>query len=571
MINAIYVSGPMYLAFWMKRDLSDSEFLLPVIVDQNTGLSTSLSSFYSGSSPWTRYRVDLSGYAGHYVAFGFTLYTGIGSSAPGVSHRIWIDDLSFVTLVKGWEDDVEGVSTFSGFSPWSITNESSYSPTHAWSDSPNSYYKQNVRLPLMQMHSVTIPDSLGAPSLVFRSKLDLEEERDYLEIYGSQDDGASWEYISALTGKSGWTAHSFELPGWRKARFMFFLTTNEAVAKDGVYLDDIGLWGESFGPAASAAVSAVDLDLLSGGIDSTFSLGPFGDLAAGYATVTAGTGTGTYGTAVYSYTKDGIVQFEAGVPTTPPTQAARFFVDIRSSENSESQGIDVGTGLAVANIGSSSTALALKLRDADGNLLSQGTVALQPGEHLAKMLYELTPDFTLPAGFDGLGTLEITSSRPVSIFASRVTLNQAANFLVSNAPVADLSLAMPSSGTLSFPQIADGGGYQTTFILMNTSNVQESGRGGPGTRIQRHGCDVAVELRYDAGAIRGRGGAALEPGRTFLRIVARLYADPGLQAVRKRCGNQRRPYPGRPAWKSVGSGVEQYLPDRLQFRHGPRL
>jgi subtilisin family serine protease len=512
MINPVYVSGPMYLTFWMKRDLADSDFILPIISDQNTGISTTLLNYYNGSSPWTRYRVDLSGYAGHYVKFGFTLYSGAGSSAPGVLHRVWVDDLSFVTLVKGWEDNVEGISTFSGFSPWSITNESSYSPTHAWSDSPYANYKQNARSPLMQTTSVVLPDSLGALSLVFRSKLDLEEDRDYLEIYGSQDDGASWEYISALTGKSDWAAHSFELPGWKKARFLFFLITNEAVARDGVYLDDIGIWGESFGPAASAAVSEVDLDLSSGGIDSTFSLGPFGNLAAGYATVSAGTGNGTYGTAVYSYTKDGIVQFEAGVPTTPPTRAARFFVDLRSSNGPDSP-VDVSTGLAVANIGSSPANLALTLRGLNGDLLKQGSVSLQPGEHLAKMLYELAPGFALPADFDGMGTLEITSDRPVSIFASRLTLNQAGNFLVSNSPVADLSAA-PSSGTLFFPQVADGGGYQTTFILMNTSSTQESGML---SFFENNGAPLAVRMQGGTAASSGYP-YSIAPGG-FLRLV----------------------------------------------------
>ena len=273
MINPFNVSGPTYAAFWAKKDLDDSyDFFYSIIQDLNTG--TYYYNFnVTGSSPWTRYRLDLSSFSGHSIKLGFYLYTG-SSTLKTVSHRAWIDDISFVQLTKGWEDNVEGTAQFVGFQPWAVTTEQSSSSTHAWSDSPYANYANNVRLPLMQISSVTPPSSLGSFNLVFKAKIDLEQDRDYLEVYASHDDGANWEYLTSLTGTADWTTYSLDLPEYKKVRIMFFLTTNEAVTKDGVYLDDIGIWGETF---YNTGANQIEIILLSASAASPIKTAPPGD------------------------------------------------------------------------------------------------------------------------------------------------------------------------------------------------------------------------------------------------------------------------------------------------------
>jgi photosystem II stability/assembly factor-like uncharacterized protein len=83
---------------------------------------------------------------------------------------------------------------------------------------------------------------------------------------------------------------------------------------------------------------------------------------------------------------------------------------------------------------------------------------------------------TVYAGSDGFGSLEITSDQPVSILALRLTINQRGDLLLTSTPVVDLTRSTPQATSL--PQLADGGGYQTTFILMNTSDSQETGAVG---------------------------------------------------------------------------------------------
>ena len=239
------VSTPAYASLWVKRDLDTTDAFALIIQDRATGQEVYFS--YSGGGPgWERIRVDLSSYAGKQIKLIMNVLRVSNSAA--VSHRAWVDDVAIVELTRGPVDDVEGAAQFTGFPPWAVTTESADSPTHAWSDSPGTNYANNMRLPLMQNQSAVLPDTLGSLRIVFRAKADLEPGRDYLQLYASPDDGGRWEPLATLTGKGDWTTYSVPLDGWKKARLLFLLVTNEAVARDGVYLDDIGIWGETFAP-----------------------------------------------------------------------------------------------------------------------------------------------------------------------------------------------------------------------------------------------------------------------------------------------------------------------------------
>jgi hypothetical protein len=225
-------------------------------------------------------------------------------------------------------------------------------------------------------------------------------------------------------------------------------------------------------------VSEINLSLSAGGSVSTSTRGSTGKLMVGYAVAKINSGTTPYGTAVFSYRQNGVVVAEAGVPVSPPTLAARFFVDSRAKVVPAlgSGTVDIVTGFAAVNANSAAANLTLKLRNADGVILTQGTIRLAAGEHVAKFLDQLAPEFVLPAGFvtNGLGVLEIAGDRAVSVLALRLTINQRGDLLLTSTPIADATRPAPT-GALSFPQIADGGGYQTTLIMMNTSGTVETG------------------------------------------------------------------------------------------------
>jgi hypothetical protein len=233
------------------------------------------------------------------------------------------------------------------------------------------------------------------------------------------------------------------------------------------------------GPSAKTTIS---LGIPNGGVITASTLGKSNTVQAGYATVNVSAGPTPYGTAVFSFTQNNTVVSEVGVPASPPTNSARIFIDFGSGVLvGPGQGpINVNTGFAVANNTASTANVTYTLRGLDGQTVASGVGPLSGGAHRAifiDQLVQLAPTFNLPANFSTstrFGTLDIASSQPLSIVALRLTTNQRGETLFTSTPVADLAKALVST-PLYFPQLADGGGYNTTLILMNTSGSAETG------------------------------------------------------------------------------------------------
>jgi photosystem II stability/assembly factor-like uncharacterized protein len=232
-------------------------------------------------------------------------------------------------------------------------------------------------------------------------------------------------------------------------------------------------------------IPPLELSLTAGGAATACTSG-LGAIRTGYAGVQVNSGATPYGTAVFSFSQDGIVVSEAAVPASPPIKSARIFIDYRSAVSavpgrSEAGTIDVNTGIAVVNNGNAMANVTYILRDLYGGVraIGQGTVAT--GSHFAKFIDKLKDeafDFNLPSDFRNaiqFGSLEMTSDQPISILALRGTTNQRNEFLITTTPTADLDQPL-SYNPIFFPQFADGGGYTTSLILLNTSNVRETGR-----------------------------------------------------------------------------------------------
>jgi hypothetical protein len=243
--------------------------------------------------------------------------------------------------------------------------------------------------------------------------------------------------------------------------------------------------------------SQIDLLLPAAGASTASTSGTGGTVHTGYATLDLGSqkaahGGGNpaavsapYGTAVFSVTQNGIVVSEVGVPASPPTTDAQIFVDYRlaapgKSDSEEAGTLDINTGIAVVNTGPSQANVFFDLNDSSGTLRAFGGGVLLPGAHIAKFMNQLSefaPGFVLPANFPTaikFGVMEIFSDQPVSILALRQTTNQRGESLFTTTPVADLTKTL-TAGPLFFPQLADGGGFTTSVILMNPSDATETG------------------------------------------------------------------------------------------------
>jgi hypothetical protein len=218
-----------------------------------------------------------------------------------------------------------------------------------------------------------------------------------------------------------------------------------------------------------------------GGAATCRTAGGSGPAQTGYAIITRDSGTTPYGTAVFTYKQNGITIAEAGVPISPPTTSARIFIDYRSSVNAlpgrgDAGIIDINTGIAVINYGAFTARVTYTLRNANGIAIATGKGTIAAGNHFAKFidqLDEVAKDFVFPPNLQ-FASLDIISDLPLSVLALRMTTNQRRDPLFTTIPLADMDQPLMNT-PIYFPQIADGGGWATSLILLNTSSSAENG------------------------------------------------------------------------------------------------
>lgn len=304
--------------------------------------------------------------------------------------------------------------------------------------------------------------------------------------------------------------------------------------------------------AASSSSTSVQITTSDGGVAGISTPGLAADVRAGYAVVTVQFGTVPYGTAVFSLQQNGVVVSEAGVPASPPTQAARIFIDFRSGVAAGTGTIEINTGFAVVNRGSDLAHVTYTLRDLNGLTVASGSGTLELGAHYAKFINQIrdvAPNFNLPPDFSSnvqFGSLEFTSDQPLSILALRLTTNQRGDTLLTTTPIADLSRAL-SADPLYFPQLADGGGYKTSIVLLNTSGTSESGA------IEVFGDGGSpLDVRFNAGPSASAFNYFIPPGGALVMETdgSPETTNPGWVRL--------TPNPGTAA--PVGAGIFQYSP-----------
>ncbi len=219
-------------------------------------------------------------------------------------------------------------------------------------------------------------------------------------------------------------------------------------------------------------MSSTAIDLRTGGAAEARSAGSNEVAKAGYAKVAIESGETPYGTAVLSSKQNGITVSEAGIPASPPTTRARLLIDYRSgvSGHGDAGTVDIDTGIAIVNYGSAAANISYALHNLKGTRIASGRGIVAAGAQLASG-FNLPPEFPTSTGF---GSLEISSDQPVSIVALRETTNQRKEGLFTTTPVADLTQPL-AADPIYFPQFADGGGYATALVLLNTSGGVETG------------------------------------------------------------------------------------------------
>jgi hypothetical protein len=165
------------------------------------------------------------------------------------------------------------------------------------------------------------------------------------------------------------------------------------------------------------------------------------------------------GSGVFSYNPSNILVSESGIPVAAATTHARVYVDLSGKHN---------TGLAIANTAMTNSSITIKTFQKDGVTAagtSQGPIALSPNGYAAAFADSLVAG--LPEGFTGV--LDISSTLPFAALTLRSMMNERDEFLMTTFPIADANQSAPTP--VVFPQIADGGGYVTQFILVSSGQA----------------------------------------------------------------------------------------------------
>jgi len=243
--------------------------------------------------------------------------------------------------------------------------------------------------------------------------------------------------------------------------------------------------------------------------------------AVGYARLQPDAGSTTpAGYLVFSFKQNGVLISEATVPAARPVQSGRIYAEVAGSVN---------TGLAVVNPNTTPANVSFYFTDSNGQNFGQGSFTLDPGTQIARFLNE--------APFMGAGTirgtLTFSSSVPVGVIAIRGLTNERGEFLITTLPVADVNVA-PTAGFL-FPHYADGGGWTTQVVLVNTTDSTISGSveflGTGGTTSP-----YSIAARSSQRVVTSGAGSVTQTGAVRITPAAGTAAPSGLSIFSFRSG-----------------------------------
>jgi hypothetical protein len=162
--------------------------------------------------------------------------------------------------------------------------------------------------------------------------------------------------------------------------------------------------------------------------------------------------------AIFSYRSGGITVSEAAVPSVFGS-ALRMYVEGSGATGAAGS---IQSGVAIANLSSSSASVNFDLTGLDGSPLANGSMTLPGNGQAAEFLNQILPSAPQPLK----GILRITTSGSVAVVGLRGRYNERGDFLITTTPTS-VETTTPSTAVSFFPHIVDGGGYTTQFVLFD--------------------------------------------------------------------------------------------------------
>lgn len=143
-----------------------------------------------------------------------------------------------------WADDLEGTldDWDTAGSQWALTDSWSSSPTHSFTDSPDSNYQNATGRKLVTAVNLMTAQK---PVLVFKQFYNILTDGDAGLVEVSTDAGSNWAVVGAVTGSSGgWLTERIDLSPYRgnlNLQIRWRLLTGTSGVSDGWYVDDVSV------------------------------------------------------------------------------------------------------------------------------------------------------------------------------------------------------------------------------------------------------------------------------------------------------------------------------------------
>jgi hypothetical protein len=180
----------------------------------------------------------------------------------------------------------------------------------------------------------------------------------------------------------------------------------------------------------------------------------------GFATVEPDRPTGQLtGLEIIDYRQSLTTVTEAAVPAAPLSEVGRIFIEASSARSI----------ISIANAADEEASVDLFFTEATGETTHFVTIKVPAHGHFSR--YVTDDPILIPS--DKNGTLNYTSSIPVSVAAFRASNSQAGTFVISTTPIGK-PLAV-SNQPVVIPNFAEGAGWSNRVILVNTTENAESG------------------------------------------------------------------------------------------------
>ena len=209
-------------------------------------------------------------------------------------------------------------------------------------------------------------------------------------------------------------------------------------------------------------LNTVPFSMTDRGTNSVATQGSSGNLQVGYARVADSSGKAPSGLAIFSYRQNGVLVSEAGVPASKLLSQGRMYAETSGT---------VHSGLAIANPNSDSSVVSFSFIDTNGKTFSTGSTTILANSQVAAFLDD-PRIFNGPANFSGAFTF--SASNPVAVVALRGVFNERSDLIWTTLPVFDIG-SPPAASSTVFPHFADGGGWTTQIMLVNSGDSAVTG------------------------------------------------------------------------------------------------